>query len=777
MQMVRTTYFILLALTWPAQAEDLHWAFLPLSQSDVSEVHGDATNPIDHFVEAKLHANRLTPGPQATKRILIRRLYFDLVGLPPPPDEVSAFLDNAFTYEEMVDRLLSSPHYGERWGRHWLDIARYGDSNGGDENHAYPNAYHYRNWVIAALNDDLPYDAFLTHQLAGDLIDSPTSESITGTGFLALGTKILAEQDPIKRQADIIDEQIDTVGRAILGLTVACARCHDHKFDPVSQRDYYALAGIFHSTSIENGQGLETKSEAQTRQEAQVELAQIEASIVQLENEAAKQATSTSLIDWEAEDFDRGNVVIDTTQYGKGIGIVSDPGGQLNFAEYDFIAEEAGALLLQIRYAAAQARPGRVLLDGEPIITPALEQVTGGWEPEHQAWSIEGVLTVTHGPHTLRIESEPMMSHLDKLKLHRLKNAEDAQVLIDLTKRRQALKIAAKKEPNKKVMSVRDGTIAHAKLNRRGNPHDLGDEIPRGMLEAFGANHTSPGTATSGRRELAEWLVTADHPLTSRVLVNRVWRWHFGGQALVDSPDDFGTRGRSPTHPALLDFLAKQFTQDGWSLKSLHKTIVMSRTWQRSGHHPNSAAMNKTDPENTLYWKRTPHRLEAEAFRDAVLTVSGQLNPTAPASAPPQVKSQDPSPEDLLKNREVYEGYPHRSVYLPIVRCHLYDLLTLLDFPNAASPVGERNETTVPTQALLMLNNPWLTKHAKHLAERVERDLEHLYQQLYSRPPSEEEIASSEAFLQRYTRQKPESAAWTALCQTLMISNEFLYIR
>ncbi|MDA7666622.1 DUF1553 domain-containing protein, partial [bacterium] len=425
----------------------------------------------------------------------------------------------------------------------------------------------------------------------------------------------LAEQDPIKRQADIIDEQIDTVGRAILGLTVACARCHDHKFDPVSQRDYYALAGIFHSTSIENGQGLETESEAQTRQEAQVELAQIEASIVQLENEAAKQATSTSLIDWEAEDFDRGNVVIDTTQYGKGIGIVSDPGGQLNFAEYDFIAEEAGALLLQIRYAAAQARPGRVLLDGEPIITPALEQVTGGWEPEHQAWSIEGVLTVTPGPHTLRIESEPMMSHLDKLKLHRLKNAEDAQVLIDLTKRRQALKIAAKKEPNKKVMSVRDGTIAHAKLNRRGNPHDLGDEIPRGMLEAFGANHTSPGTATSGRRELAEWLVTADHPLTSRVLVNRVWRWHFGGQALVDSPDDFGTRGRSPTHPALLDFLAKQFTQDGWSLKSLHKTIVMSRTWQRSGHHPNSAAMNKTDPENTLYWKRTPHRLEAEAFR------------------------------------------------------------------------------------------------------------------------------------------------------------------
>ena len=260
-------------------------------------------------------------------------------------------------------------------------------------------------------------------------------------------------------------------------------------------------------------------------------------------------------------------------------------------------------------------------------------------------------------------------------------------------------------------------------------------------------------------------------------MVNRVWRWHFGGQALVASPDDFGTRGSKPTHPALLDFLSKQFADNGWSLKTLHKMIVMSRTWQRSGRHPDATAMSKIDPENTLYWKRAPHRLEAEAFRDAVLMVSGQLNPTAPISAPPQVKSQDPSPEDLRKNREIYESSPHRSVYLPIVRCHLYDLLTLLDFPNAAFPVGERNETTVPTQALLMLNNPWLTEQAKHLAKRGQRNLELLYQHLYSRSPSSNEIASNEAFLQRYAQRKTEDDAWTALCQTLMISNEFLYIR
>ena len=767
MLMTRTAYFLLLALISPALSEESHWAFLPISQSEMSVVHGEATNPIDHFIKTKLQAKDLTPAPQASKRTLIRRVHFDLIGLPPAPQEVAAFVNNAVSFEELVDQLLVSPLYGERWGRHWLDLARYGDSNGGDENHAYPNAYHYRNWVIKALNDDLPYNAFLTHQLAGDLLQSPTPESITATGFLALGTKILAEQDPVKKQADIVDEQIDTFSRALLGLTVACARCHDHKFDPVSQRDYYALAGIFHSTAIENGKGLETERETQARKEAKVELARIETSIT-------KHTGSTLLIDREAEDFDRGNVAIDTEQYGKDIGIISDPGGQLNFAEYDFNANEAGPLLLQIRYAAAQARPGRILLDGKPVITPALEQVTGGWGPEHQAWSIEGILSVTSGPHTLRIESEPMLSHLDKLKLHQLKNAEDAQTLID---QRQALKIAAKKGPSKNVMSVRDGTIAHAKLNRRGNPHDLGDEVPRGMVERLGTHHPSPSDTTSGRLELAEWLVSPNHPLTSRVLVNRIWRWHFGGQTLVASPDDFGTRGSEPTHPALLDYLAHKFTQDGWSLKNLHKMIVMSRTWQRSGHHPNAASMNKIDPENTLYWKHTTHRLEAEAFRDAILTASGQLNPKAPTSAPPQVKSQDPSPEDLRKNREVYEGYPHRSVYLPIVRSHLYDLLTLLDFPNATSPVGERNNTTVPTQALLMLNNPWLTKQAKHLADRVDRDLDQVYQHLYSRSPSLEEIASNETFLQTYTRRKNEDDAWTALCQTLMISNEFLYIR
>jgi hypothetical protein len=348
-----------------------------------------------------------------------------------------------------------------------------------------------------------------------------------------------------------------------------------------------------------------------------------------------------------------------------------------------------------------------------------------------------------------------------------------------LKKQRSEIKTAANKGPKVKVMSVHEGTVAHAKLNRRGNPHDLGEEVPRGVLHQLGSADDAcmPEESSSGRRELARWITRPGHPLTSRVMVNRVWRWHFGGKALVNSPDDFGTRGDEPTHPKLLDHLALQFEEKGWSLKKLHRAILLSQTWQMGASHPDESAMATIDPENKLYWRTEARRLEAEAFRDAVLAVSGQLNRDAPPEAPPQVKSQDPSPQDLAANRKTYEDYPHRSVYLPVVRCHLYDLLTLLDFPNAAAPVGERNETTVPTQALLMLNNPWLTQQAGLLADRVGKNVDMLYETLYARTPTKDEVQNADDFLKRYAALKDERSAWTSLCQTLIISNEFLYVR
>ena len=770
---------------WADPKPEPHWAFVP---PRTWPIPGVATpNPIDRFILAKQRERGLKPAPPADRRTLIRRAYFDLIGLPPEPEQVDAFLGDARPLNEafarVVDGLLSSPHYGERWGRHWLDLARYGDSNGGDENHAYPNAYHYRNWVIDALNRDLPYDEFLRQQLAGDLLDDPTPESITATGFFALGTKILAEQDLVKQRADIVDEQIDTMSRALMALTVACARCHDHKFDPVSQREYYALAGIFYSTDIVDDKGLPSPKERAAKAALRKKLGPITRAIARAQSKVAALINLSEEREWEAEKFDRGTVIVDTENYGKGIGIISDPLRQLNYAEYDLSIKSDGPYLIQLRYAAAESRPGRILVDGEVVIDPAVSAITGGWAPENQAWSLEGSTVLTAGRHVLRIESEPMMSHIDRVKLSPVTDAGAAKAALEnLAGLKQTLKeteAALSKEPKVKVMAVEDGTVTNAWLNRRGDPHDLGDEIPRGTLDQLGPakGGTLPKEAISGRRQLADWLTSPGHPLTSRVMVNRVWRWHFGGKALVGSPDDFGTRGQEPTHPELLDYLAARFEAEGWSLKKLHQVILTSQTWQMSTCHPDEAAMTVMDPENVLYWRAEPHRLEAEAFRDAVMAVSGTLNPNAPAGPPPPVKSQDPSPDDLEKNRRAYEDYPHRSIYLPIVRCHIYDLFTLLDFPNAAAPVGERDETTVPTQALLMMNNPWLTKQATRLAERAGGDVQKLYTILYARPASAEEMESTQRFLRGYTALKNRSMAWTALCQTLIISHGFLYVR
>ncbi len=769
-------------------SEPLHWAFIPPQKEVPPEVRWEGwnENTIDRFVGHTLEMQALSPAPPADRPALLRRAYITVIGLPPTPEQLDAFVKDPRSLEDafadVVDHLLASPHYGERWGRHWLDIARYGDSNGGDENHAYPNAYHYRNWVIDALNRDLPYDAFLRHQIAGDLIDSPTDASITATGFLAIGTKILAEQDPVKKRADVVDEQIDTMGRAFMALTLGCARCHDHKFDPVSQKEYFALAGIFQSTAIDNAKGLPSADELALKEALKDEIEALKNQVAQAEAALKQAIDTTAVMAWEAETHDRGNVEIDSTHYGKGIGIISNPVSQLNYAEYDLKVPKSGTYLLQIRYAAEQSRPGKVLINGAVVIEKAIHQTTGGWMPEHQTWVLEDALALSSGKQVLRVESEPMMSHLDKIRLSLVRDAVAATSLVkDLEAKQKALtdaQAAFAKEPEKNVMAVHDGTVANAKINRRGDPHDLGAEVPRGVLHQLGTNWESSIKSTkSGRQALADWLTQPGHPLTSRVMVNRIWRWHFGGKALVESPDDFGTRGQQPTHPELLDYLALEFEASGWSLKALHKQILLSKTWQMSGDHPHEATMRKRDPENRYYWRVDPRRLEAETFRDAVLAVSGALKHEAPEDAPPEVKAQDPSPQDLEKNRKVYEDYPHRSVYLPVVRCHVYDLLTLLDFPNATSPVGERDETTVPTQALLMLNNPWLTKQADLVAKRANRDANRLYQILYSRKPSPAELTEAQAFLARYTQLKNETAAWTALSQTLMIANEFFYVR
>ena len=741
-----------------------HWAFIAPNKPNIPTIENRAwpQRQIDFFILAKLEDAGLKPAKPAGKRALIRRAYFDLIGLPPTGKEVETYVADksldAFT--KIVDRLLASSHYGERWGRHWLDVARYGDSNGGDENHAYPLAWRYRNYVIGAFNRDLPYDKFLHEQIAGDLMPSA---QLPATGFLAIGTKILAEKDPVKKRADIVDEQIDTLGRSIMGLTLGCARCHDHKFDPIPHKDYYALAGIFHSTSIED-RPLMTKETKPSRDTLIVELDRK----IKL---AKKNLTTKGALEWEAEKFSRGNVIIDKSSYGKEIGIISDPGNQDNFAEYDLDISREDTFYIRLRYAALRARPGKISVDGKMIVENAISKTTGGWYPKNQKWFTEGKVTLSSGNHKLRIESKPLMSHIDRIQL--LPESSNIQALDKLEMQRTNL--VAKTEKAEKVMAVREGKIADSKINLRGNPHDLGERIPRGFLSKISANERKLPDKRSGRLELANWLTDDKHPLTSRVMVNRIWRWHFG-KAIVTSTDNFGIRGEYPTHPELLDYLAVTFVEKGWSIKELHREIMLSSTYQMAAGITGDRA-ESGDPENHLYWKRNIRRLEAEAIRDAILTVSGSLNPMPHLGAPPKVKAQDPSPSDIAINRKVYEQFPHRSVYLPVVRSHVYDFLTLLDFPNASTPVGNRNTTTVPTQALLMLNNPFLIEQAKKLATTAQTGpLNNLYIKLFARPATPKETEWANDFLKRYGKRQGDSAAWTALCQTLLISNEFVHV-
>ena len=812
-----------------------HWAFTPPLRRTLPSVHNSdwIQNPIDQFVLAKLEQKGLAPRPTAPPRKLARRLYFDLTGLPPTPHQLSDFLtdDRPNAWERLVNRLLASPQYGQRWGRHWLDVARYGDSNGGDENHAYPLAWRYRDYVIRSFNEDLPFDIFLHEQLAGDLLAGTTNASslhrsdsarinagdradrknarITATGFLAMGTKILAEQDEVKKQADIVDEQIDTVGKTFLALTLGCARCHDHKFDPIPTKDYYALAGIFHSTKLSD-QPIQTVEFQQALYEHQQQLEQLnrERDRLQLQLDKSLSDQSTSLVLLEAEAFRHGNVSSLSDGYGQGIGIISDRGPQKNFAEYTIKIPADGQYLFQLRYAAKDARPGRILINSEVVKTNAISQTTGGWMPEHQRWNSEGTFPLKQGIVTLRLESEPLMSHIDKIRLIRSGKpnrinedlAELDQLDARLSKHRQQMP-----EPEK-VMAATDGESRDTRIHIRGSHQQLGDKVMRGFPQVLSSasNHSTGPTGNahlipetqSGRQQLAYWMTDANTGTggqTARVIVNRLWHWHFGN-GLVRTPNNFGMQGSRPTHPYLLDWLALELIQHDWSLKSLHRMIVTSATYQQE----------TSDTPNSWVHGFARRRIEAEAIRDSLLMHGGTLSFDV-VGQPLSVKSQDPSPADLKSNEDAYRSFRRRSVHLPVVRCNTHRFLTLYDFPNAATPVGSRDSTTVPTQALLLMNDPMVMQQAESIAQsilkqetrttiqlrKVETEkektakfvqrIQQLYELLFQRSATSREIETVKHFLRDFKAtttedQEVELKIWTAMVHTLLLSSEYIHV-
>ena len=587
-----------IAISHVTLADDHHWSFEAPETPSLPAVKDAswAKQPTDLFILQKLEALELSPSARADKATLLRRVWLDLLGIPPSQQALTAFLQDTSeqAYLRMIDALLASPHYGEKWGRHWLDVSRYGDSNGGDENHPYPHAFRYRNWIIDAFNEDMAYDQFVQAQLAGDLVSWGDEQTLAGTGFLAIGTKILAEQDPVKKRADIIDEQLDTLGRAFMGLSIGCARCHDHKFDPISEKDYYALAGIFYSTDIED---LEVKTPEGVLQKSiwQRQIEDLDQRISKAEIQLSNFRNIEQTREWQAEDFDRGNVITDREQYGKEIGIIGDPGAQDNFVEYDLSVKDENISILELRYAAKTARPGKILLDGNPVFENAVSATTGGWFPENQKWITEGILELKSGEHVLRIESKPLMSHIDRIRLISVSDPEKALASIQqikrFTKEREALASNHPEQP--RVMGVSDGSIQNVRLNIRGNPHQLGEEIQRRFpLEIGKFEHPVVDADSSGRLELAKWISSRHHPLTARVFVNRVWHWHFD-RGLVDTPDNFGTTGQAPSHPELLDWLTTDFIRHGWSIKHLHRRILLSSVYQLSSMSLNQAAEKK----------------------------------------------------------------------------------------------------------------------------------------------------------------------------------------
>jgi hypothetical protein len=676
----------------PKRGRDF-WAFKTPVDPAVPAVADAAwpRSPLDHFILAKLEGAGLKPAPEADKRTLIRRATFDLTGLPPTPGEVEAFLADAApgAFATVVDRLLASSRYGERWGRHWLDLARYADSNGLDENTAYGNAWRYRDYVISAMNADTPFDQFLTEQLAGDLLPAADSRAETyrrwiATGFLSMGPKSLAEVDKKKLEMDIVDEQLDTVGRTFMGLTIGCARCHDHKFDPISAADYYGLAAIFQSTKTMD--------------------------------------SLATLAKWHEHTLGSEKQLAELAAYEK---------------------------LVKERKAEIDSR-----------VKQANESLK------------------TAGGKDFKLPKEPEKSYPEATKAE-LKKLRDA--LAKLEK-------AAPEMPS--AMGVEEGKVVEGRILIRGNHLTPGETVARRFPIILTSSESSTiGKDRSGRLELARWLVDEDHPLTSRVMANRIWRWHFG-QGLVLTTDNFGTIGGRPSHPELLDWLARRFIAEGWSIKSMHRLIMLSSTYRMgAGADPKAA---RVDPENRLRWRWEPQRLEVEAIRDSLLAVSGNLDSTMTGPVL-QVKNRDYIFDHTSIDKTRYDTH-RRSVYLPVIRNNLHNVFELFDFSDPTVMNGDRATTTVALQSLFMMNSELVYEAAGKIAGRLlgrtalddTGRVRALFEEAYGRPPAKSETAKGLAFIDRYAvaaqGEEPDEAkrrllAWQAYCQIVMAANEFIYIR
>jgi len=706
------------------------WSFQPLKEVAPPEVADStwSTNPIDRFVRARLEATGLSPAQPASPSILLRRLHLALTGLPPTPDQLNAFLKTAASkrVSDVIDQLLASDSFGDRWARHWLDLTAYADTIGVGRSIPAIEAWRYRDYVIAAFNSDQPFDDFAREQLAGDIkIPSapgvsegpdPTAAGIIATGFLAIGPWELVSGDKPQLRMDVVDRQINRVGKAFLGMTLECARCHEHKFDPISQEDYYRLAGIFRSTVTLNGRINGVFSDIN-----KTPLPETPDDLIARAQRARKHAD-------ELAAAERGR-------------------------------KEAGRKVDGLKRRIDKTR--------KQLAEPATGDDPTGLKRELD--DLERRLTAA---------SRKANEHRDRANVLRyLRHSATGSL---------AYALRDTPEPE------------DAAINIRGNAHQLGPVIPRGFIREIAPTETPSLTrGGSGRAQLAEWITDRRNPLTARVWVNRVWH-HLFGAGLVRTVDNFGATGESPSHAGLLDHLAAEFMADGWSTKRLIRRILLTRTWQQAAtnHAARDHGAIEKDPENRLLWRAHRKRLDAEVIRDAMLFVSGRLDdgrggPGLPFEVPGNFnpgstgsfKDSSRMP-DRLKHR--------RTIYLPQKRKGPFDELDFInafDLPDNNHETGRRTTTAVPTQALYLANSKFVHECGRALAERFsgmpdQNRVTAIYRHTLSREPTANELSEALAFIAQLSTALAESEnnthdahiqAWTRFCQSLLMSNEFLF--
>ncbi len=677
----------------PSAEERRFWSFQPIASPPVPKPRDAAwpKNEVDRFILAMQEAAGLTAVKTADKRTLIRRATFDLTGLPPTPEQVANFVadDSPGAFAKVVDGLLDSPAYGQRWGRYWLDVVRYADTAGETADFPVREAYKYRDYVIDAFNRDKPYDEFLREQIAGDILaaDGPPdrfAERVTATGFIAISRRF--GFDPENYQHLTIQDTIDTLGQSMLGLTLGCARCHDHKFDPVSTRDYYALYGIFASTNY------------------------------------------------------------------------AFPGSEQKNRPRDFVP------LIPPSEAAARQKAFDEPLSklGESLKQLDAERTTAEKE----------------------LKSATDEKQADRIAALKSKLAELPGRRGEIDARQKSLVEAG---PYPRAYGVSEGVGKNAQIQKRGEPTKLGDEVPRRFIEILGGFALPANSVGSGRLQLAQWVADKKNPVTARVMVNRIWQHHFGA-GLVATENNFGARGSPPTHPELLDYLASRFVESGWSIKAMHRLIMLSQTYHLSSD--NDATDSQRDPTNEKLWRFNRQRLDAESIRDAMLVLGGNLDRTPGGAHPfPPLESWNFTQHNPFG--AVYDSN-RRSIYLMTSRLQRHPYLALFDGadPNASTP--HRTATTVPTQSLYLMNAPFVHAQSESLAAQLLQQrtdeparVELAYRTIFARPPTAVEVAQSLEFLASYRKQlevagAPENRrsilSLAALARAMLISNEFLFV-